>query len=173
MIKIAVREYLCNHCPHNHYNGDNAKRVSGVYLPPGSRYCSGGQKPIRFGKRDPKQRVPAWCPLYLSPRTLRVYCRCSFYIYPKTQKPSDRIYLPIDYEIRYSGKTDLTARELLRRSKTEYLHQLLEIPVSEDEIIEVDDGLAPYFFVVGKNGQITSIIFDGKRARAIKKEHEE
>ena len=165
MIRVPIREYLCNQCPHNHYHAGPAKRVSGTYLRPGTRYCDGGKKPLKFGKRDPKQRVPAWCPLYLSPRILRIYQQCSFWALIREQKSSERSYFESDYSVRYSGVTNLTARTLFQKSKAESLHQVLGMSVTEGEIIEIDDGLQPYYFAVGKNERLTSISFDGVRAR--------
>lgn len=165
MLREPIREYLCSQCPHNHYHAGPAKKVSGTYLQPGTRYCDAGKKPLKFGKRDPKQRVPAWCPLYLSPRILHIYRQTTFWALVRERKSSDRFYLANDYSVRYSGVTNLTARTLFQRSKAESLYQVLGMYVSEDEIIEIDDGLKPYYFAVGKNRRITSICFDGASAR--------
>ena len=170
MIREPIREYLCSKCPHNHYHVGPAKKVSGIFLQPGTRYCDAGNRPLKFGKRDPKQRVPEWCPLYLSPRILRIYQQCSFWALIRVQKSSKRFYFESDYSVRYSGITDLTARTLFQRSKAESLYQILGMFITKDEIIEIDDGLKPYYFAVGKNERLTSISFDGARARLNKPE---
>ena len=165
MIREPIHEYLCSQCPHNHYHAGPTKRVSGIALQSGTRYCDAGKRPLKFGKSDPKQHVPTWCPLYLSPRILRIYQQCSFWALIRKQKASDKLYVASDYSVRYSGVTDLTARTLFQKSKTESLYQVLGMSVTEDEIIEINDGLKPNYFAVCKNGRISSIHFDGARAR--------
>jgi len=74
------------------------------------------------------------------------------------------------YAVRYSDHTSLSASELLELSQEKTLPEILGIPIHIDEIVEIDDGLNPYYFQLIELSVIKTIRFDGERARQNKLE---
>ena len=159
------------------YSGSAPMKIKGVSLKPGYRYCTGGKRTRQFQRRDPKVYVPSWCPLRNSPAILRIYC------YKSSKRALLRLLLKLDgvdytpraydYAMRYEGSTTLTARNLEGWKGDETLEQLLGIAVYLDEIVEIDDGLTPYFFYsrfVRDAFTLCCIPFDGEQARQNKLE---
>lgn len=109
-----------------------------------------------------------------SPPILRVYH------YKNSQTALLRLLLDRDnvehnpseyqYAMRYEGVSKLTARELESWESSGTLEQLLGTPVTAEEIIEIDDGLTPYFFYVQNAYTVWCIPFDGEKARQNKLE---
>lgn len=178
MIKIKVRQSRCagREC-YMTYSGSIPKKIKGVFLKPGCRYCTGGKRTRQFQRRDPKVYVPSWCPLRKLPATLRIYC------YKSNNRALLRLllkldgvnYTPIayDYAMRYEGSTTLTARNLEDWKGDETLEQFLGIAVNLEEIVEIDDGLSPYFFYARYVRNVFSLCcipFDGEKARQNKLE---
>lgn len=176
MIKVKVRQPRCEgrNC-YQYFFGAVPKKIKGVFLRPGCRYCTGGKRTRQFKGRDPKVYVPSWCPLRKSPPALRIYC------YKNSQTAMLRFLLDhevkltpsgYEYAIRYEGTTKLTARELDNWDGSEPLEQFLGIPIRSDEIVEIDDGLIPYYFYVHVQNAyaVCCIPFDGEKARQDKLE---
>lgn len=175
MIKKKVCKPRCTgrECYHN-YNGLVPQKIKGIFLKPGCRYCTGGKRTRQFKGRDPKTYVPSWCPLQNSPPILRIYH------YKNSQTALLRLLLDRDnvehnpseyqYAMRYEGVSKLTARELESWESSGTLEQLLGTPVTAEEIIEIDDGLTPYFFYVQNAYTVWCIPFDGEKARQNKLE---
>lgn len=82
---------------------------------------------------------------------------------------ASRLY-EYQYAMRYEGVSKLTARELESLESSGTLEQLLGTPVTAEEIIEIDDGLTPYFFYVQNAYTVWCIPFDGEKARQNKLE---
>ena len=125
----------------------------------GMRYCKGFPKrknPKRFKSSDPKYKAPKWCPRRISPPVCRVYGFASFqdqmmdcltreqlvskqnrYIYPTA----------FHYTLRLETTLGINARTFFYQSKHGELDDFLaEADLSPGEVVEIDDGLRPYFF---------------------------
>lgn len=70
-----------------------------------------------------------------------------------------------EYAMRYESPTQLTARELDDWEYTGDLSRFIGSPIHAKEIVEIDDGLTPYYFYVKNAYKICCIPFDGKKAR--------
>lgn len=135
----------CSSCPHYEV-------VGGL-----TRYCSGfkRRKPKRFKSSDPRLKVPKWCPRRISPPIYRIY---SF-----TDDRSEYMELirRMDYEAgrskllspspsHYKPRAELplgkTAKQFYLAAQEEPLSNILPVKVETGEIIEIDDGLQPYYF---------------------------
>ena len=124
-----------------------------------TRYCSGfkRRKPKRFKNSDPRYKAPKWCPRRLSPPVCRIYGfkdECSEYIElmnrmdyglgrTKIISPSASHYKP-----RIELRLSMTAKQFYEATQEEPLNDILPVEVHIGEIIEIDDGLQPYFFYV-------------------------
>lgn len=170
MIETKVRQPRCagRECFQT-YSGSIPKKIKGVFLKPGCRYCTGGKRTRQFQGRDPKVYVPSWCPLKKSPATLRIYCyKSSQTAFLRLLLKQDGVdYTPgaYDYAMRYEGSTTLTALNLEDWEGSETLERFLGTPVHSEEIVEIDDGLTPYFFYVRDTFALCCIPFDGEKAR--------
>lgn len=56
------------------------------------------------------------------------------------------------YAVRHEQTIELSAYDFWRRCETEPENELLPVSVSLHEIVEIDDGLRPYFFYKTKRG---------------------
>ena len=168
MLNMPIREYLCNECPHMHYhNSITPRKVKGILLQAGDRYCTGGSRLRKYGKRDPAMRVPKWCPRRLSPCILRIYHYKSVEAEMLSFLISGQFPCEKDYAVKHEGSLSMTAREFVREVNGKGLYEVLGFTVISNEIIEVDDGLKPYTFLVGPNKNLTSIFFSGQAARSV------
>lgn len=116
MLEVKVRQPKCTFCPYYHRHAEAyGKKLKGVYLRPTSRYCTGGKRPKVFKTRDPKERIPAWCPRRLSPCIVRVY----HYKNPETVFLQNLLHpsgsVPVisatNYAVCYETRVDITAAE--------------------------------------------------------------
>lgn len=175
MIKVKVTQPRCagRDCC-EYVSGSVSKKVKGVFLKSGCRYCIGGKRARQFKSSDPKIYVPSWCPLHKTPATLRIYCyKDSQTAFLRFLMQNDDVpYTPSGYEyaVRYKGTTERTARELDDWDGNETLAAFLSVPVHTDEVIEIDDGLTPYYFYVQNCYSVCCIPFNGERARQNKLE---
>lgn len=148
----------CSSCP-------DYEVVGGI-----TRYCSGfkRRKARRFRKSDPKIKAPRWCPRRISPPACRVY---GF-------KDEDSEYMDMlqrnEYEMgrlkaisplttRYKFRTEIplrkTAKQFFDETQQEPLRDILPESVSSGEIIEIDDGLQPYYFYVLNYGTVIPLSY--------------
>lgn len=160
----------CSECPCYGYHSDPVpKKIAGAYLKVGSRYCTGGKRARVFKPSDPKRAVPSWCPRRKAPAELRVYCFKDItawhfnYLYEK--RGNVNIPSAFEYAVRHESSTGLTAKEFYDLTQQKLLKDILGFRVSTNEILEIDDGLKPYFFLIRENGIEILYFFDGKRAR--------
>lgn len=151
MLEVKVRQPKCTFCPYYHRHAEAyGKKLKGVYLRPTSRYCTGGKRPKVFKTRDPKERIPAWCPRRLSPCIVRVY----HYKNPETVFLQNLLHpsgsVPIisatNYAVCYETRVDITAAEFQKEISILNLSERLGFSLHHDEVLELDDGLHPYFF---------------------------
>ena len=164
-----IPRYRCKTCPFRavHLN-PASKRVQGAYLKYGMNYCTAGKKAHIFKPNDPKVYPPSWCPRLKRPAEYRVYAfkdtnawflNYSFKYMGESLTPSGSAYA-----VRVQGHTSLTAREFQDATKNAFVEDILGIRVSEDEIIEIDDGLQPSFFLNTQKGMKVLDYFDREAA---------
>ncbi len=171
MIERKVDKPRCGSRPCYLYcSGDIPQKVKGKTLLPGKRYCAGGKRIKPFRSGDPKVYTPSWCPLRKAPAELRIYClKNSFTWMVAYMLRKDGVeYSPsaADYAVRYEGTTDLTAWEFQRELHEKSADELLGAAVHTDEIVEIDDGLTPYYFFFSEQRPMPcAILFSGETAR--------
>lgn len=171
MIEVKIRKnqcggracYLC--C-----EGSTPQKVKGRTLIPGKRYCAGGKGIKTFRSSDPKVRVPSWCPLWKRPSVLRIYCFknafCEMVQFMLQRDGTPCSPNDFDYALRYEGTTELTAAQFQDGLQEKDVYDLLKVHVHENEVVEIDDGLTPYYFYFSpKRWYPYVILFNGERAR--------
>ena len=122
-----------------------------------TRYCNGfkRRKPKRFCRSAPMYKAPKWCPRRISPPICRVHgfkdersehmdllWRAEYNSgQVETVSPS-----PFHYAPRTEIPLTMTARQFFDATQEGPLSDVLPEEVSDGEIIEIDDGLQPYYF---------------------------
>ena len=148
--KYSFPEPGCGSCPHLHYAGNNVLST---------RYCSGfpkKKKSRRFRSSDPKIKAPKWCPKRISPPVCRVYgfaderSREMDFLTSRhfDRKHDQYIYpSPYHYKLRLETPLGINARTFYERVSCGDLDDFLtETDVFLGEVVEIDDGLQPYYF---------------------------
>ena len=148
--KYSFPEPGCGSCQHLQYAGNSVL---------GTRYCGGFPKkraPRRFWASDPKIKAPKWCPKRISPPVCRVYgfadeqSRDLDYLTSRNfdHKHDQYIYpSPSRYKLRFETSLGINARTFYERVSPGDLDDfLMEADISLGEVVEIDDGLHPYFF---------------------------
>ena len=175
MYEEKVRKFKCYHCPDcNLYAGSETKTIHGRRMKPNTKYCTGGQKVIIFRSDDPKVTVPKWCPKRRVPPTLRIYHFRS----PEIEVGESMLAAkgisffpyPSRYAVRYEGDSPYTAMEFAKQIKNHSLAELLSMQLLPYEILEIDDGIRPYCFLVERLGHVRCIRFKSDIARESKYE---
>lgn len=151
MLEVKVRQPKCTFCPYYHRHAEAyGKKLKGVYLRPTSRYCTGGKRPKVFKTRDPKERVPAWCPRRISPCAVRIYHykspNAELLQYLLQQRGMNPIVSATDYAVCYESHANISAGEIQNEVSCLNLSERLGVPLHPCEVLEIDDGLHPYFF---------------------------
>lgn len=129
---------------------------------------------IIFRSDDPKVNVPKWCPKRRVPPTLRIYHFRS----PEIEAGESMLAAngisffpyPSRYAVRYEGESPYTAMDFARQIKKRPLAELLSMQLLPYEILEVDDGIRPYCFLVERLGHVRCIRFKSDIARESKYE---
>ncbi len=149
--KPTFPEPRCWECPQYTVQGK---------FPYETRYCMGtGRKHgKRFKKSDPQYKVPRWCPKRLSPKICRVYrlrgenerfmeqIRQAELLPPK-QESYSVFWHRYEPKPRYEAPISLTAKQFYEQANQEGADSILEHFETEyGDVIEIDDGLRPYFF---------------------------
>lgn len=149
--KPAFPEPGCWRCPHYTVQGE---------FPCETRYCmgTGRKRGRRFKKTDPQYKAPKWCPKRLTPKICRVYRlrgeieRLSEEVRreehrPKKHENYSAFEHRYDPKPRYEAPIALTARQFYELANREGIESILEDFETEyGDVIEIDDGLQPYFF---------------------------
>lgn len=166
----------CAGCSHNlYYNDPVPKRVMGIRMYMGERFCTGGKKARRFKRSDPQIYVPSWCPKRKNPCELRVYTFKStdeWYLHKALEKSTGHSLLPIasNYAMVKSLSTELSPREFWKRLKSGSYQDILGISLEPYNVVEIDDGLNPAFFYYVDGGFTLISFFNAEKARKQKKE---
>ncbi len=140
----------CRHCPHHQQVGSNFCET---------RYCNGfkRKKPKRFRKSDPISKAPKWCPRRITPPVCRVYGfkdeRSEYMeLLGRTEYLSGKKKTIYPHSFHYVPRMELplgmTAKQFFDASREGPLDGILPEKVDSGEIIEIDDGLKPYYFYV-------------------------
>ena len=146
--KYRFSEPSCRDCPHYQETGTvfNA-----------TRYCGGfkRKKPKRFRSSDPAIKIPTWCPRRLAPKVCRIYGfadeRSEFMerLSASHFDPNEPYIYPIEshYTLRREMPISTNAKQFFRAAQSESLEDILsDLDLSHGEVIEIDDGLKPYYF---------------------------
>lgn len=175
MYEEKVRKFKCYYCSDcKLYAGSETKIVHGRRMKPNTKYCTGGKKVIIFRSDDPKVNVPKWCPKRRVPPTLRIYHFRS----PEIEAGESMLAAngisffpyPSRYAVRYEGESPYTAMDFARQIKKRPLAELLSMQLLPYEILEIDDGIRPYCFLVERLGHVRCIRFKSDIARESKYE---
>ena len=77
---------------------------------------------------------------------------------------------PSRYAIKYEGESPYTAMKFAKQTKRHSLAELLSMQLQPYEILEIDDGIRPYCFIVERLGHVRCIRFKSDIARESKYE---
>lgn len=168
MARKLVSRPRCLDCEYHYtHTKSNPEILGGTLLQFGHNYCKAKKKARHFKSHDPKIYVPSWCPRLKLPAEYRVYA----------YKDTDTWYLnhvmmggqfpPSGYQcaVRLSGTTNVSAASFWDDVKYTSPSKLLGFPINTDEILEIDDGVKPYFFHI-KDGVVDIIpLFDSITAQ--------
>ena len=175
MYEEKVRKFKCYYCPDcKFYAGSETKIVHGRRMKPNTKYCTGGKKIIIFRSDDPKVNVPKWCPKRRVPPTLRIYHFQS----PEIELGESMLAFngisffpyPSRYAMKYEGKFPYTAMEFAKQIKKHTLTELFSTRLFPHEVLEIDDGIRPYCFLVESFNCVRCIRFKSDIARENKYE---
>lgn len=123
-----------------------------------TRYCAGfpkRKKPKRFRSSDPKIKAPSWCPRRITPPALRVYGfrdeqsrMMELDSLPQYGRLAPAYISPNGrhYKLRLETTTNLTARQFFKLYHKGVGLEEIEESLEVGEVIEIDNGLRPYFF---------------------------
>jgi len=105
-----------------------------------------------FRPCNPKVYPPVWCPRRKDPAEYRLYSYVNAVVqyYRRLFKEAGSPFTPSGYEyaLRAEGNTGMAPATFQKALKGQSPSELLGIPVYTDDVIEIDDGLRPYFFFV-------------------------
>lgn len=142
---------VCPSCPYHQYVGIGVGET---------RYCSGfpkKRKPKRFRRSDPRYKPPKWCPRRISPPVCRVYgfaseeSKCTDWLvnrkdYDAWNEPHILVSA-YRYRLRLELAPNMTAKQFFEAAQLEGVHRVLpDANAAPGEVIEIDDGLKPYYF---------------------------
>lgn len=141
----------CPNCPYHQRMG------SGVGI---TRYCNGfpkKRKPKRFSRSDPRYKPPKWCPRRISPPVCRIYGfaneESEYTDWVLNRQQYDSAHEPhisasaFRYKLRLELAPNMTARQFFDAAQLEGVHRVLpDANAAPGEVIEIDDGLRPYYF---------------------------
>ena len=170
MAKISIHKPRCLSCEYYGVHNESVpKKVAGAFLRVGCRYCSGGKKIRVFKRSDPKVYIPSWCPRRKEPAEMRIYCykdANAWYLnFLFEQDGARRFPSGHNYAVRHECSTVLTAKGFYELTEQQLISDILGFSVWTNEVIEIDDGLKPYFFLVHEYGIEVLAYFDRDMAR--------
>ena len=148
----------CASCEHSYYHEERTSRImKGVRLQPYEHYCFKCKRPRLFRGKDPKHKVPAWCPKRKTPSELRIYSfrtADDWILHEQLCKSCGKEIQPTAYRyaVRRETTSTLSPYEFWRRRETETESELLPVPITLHEVVEFDDGLKPVFFYKTSRG---------------------
>ncbi len=155
MKEIQFRQYNCSECP-------NLKRVG--FLDSETLYCTAGKKARRLPKAGIRRKVADWCPKKITPPRCRIFGfkneeqeSLDFF----TNKDGSCIVkgfaFPIShrYKVRCKYPLDMTAKQFVSMLEEKSVYDIFsETELNLGEVIEIDDGLKPYYFYFSYQSKI-------------------
>lgn len=143
-----------------------------------TRYCHGFPRkktPKRFRSSDPQIKAPRWCPKRLSPPVCRIYGfadACGRWLEMEKwhafdpKKYSTLIPNENHYKLRWETSLGLTAKQFYEAAQKTILEEVLcDSNVEYGEVIEIDDGLKPYYFYCYNSMTVIPVFFNRTRCR--------
>jgi len=173
MAGYKVFRFRCEDCTERFICSDKTPR--GTTLNYGVSYCRGGKRIRMFRPKDPKVYPPAWCPKRKKPAEYRIYAYRNAAVW-YCRELFKRNGVPIspkgfEYALRAEGSTGMDAAAFQKALKGQSPSKLLGVPVHMDDIIEIDDGLRPYFFYVTDSK--VEVLWHFDKEAALKNQYEE
>ena len=174
------RKPACYECQHDfRYTDVIPMKRQGVMMHMNERFCLGGKKARLFKKRDPVFDVPGWCPRRKDPCELRLYGFKSsseeLLHYELCQSIGTEMS-PNESEcaLLHKGFTTLSPCDFWERCKTmpNPVEGILERTIEKYQVLEIDDGLKPVFFLKTGRGFKLLYSFNAEIARKNKLEEE-
>ena len=111
-----------------------------------------GKRAREMQKRDPKVYPPSWCQKRIDHIELRLYAYkdANVWYFRDMLKRQGLEITPrgSEYALKHEGYINMTAAEFQRDAKVRSLSSILGFLPMANEIIEIDDGLKPWFFLV-------------------------
>ena len=147
-----------------------------------TRYCNGfpkKRKAKRFRSSDSKYHPPKWCPRLVSPPVCRIYGfvdeECEFLdwrLNRRDYRPGASICPSASrYRLRCEVSLGLTAKRFYAAAQTEYVESLFSdagADLEYGEVIEIDDGLKPYYFYYLNYGKVIPLYsFDCTKVQGV------
>lgn len=146
-----------------------------VYGP--SRYCAGFKNKKRrkaFRKSDPAYKAPKWCPKRKEPCEYRIYsyadARAAVMarMFEEDSIGDKDIVFPsaFRYRLRAEGKTGLSPKAFYEQANAEDASSLLsDENIQTGDVVEIDTGLAQFFFYCVSIHDFRPAFFDVRRIR--------
>ena len=125
-----------------------------------SRYCAGFRNKKRrkaFRKRDPAYKAPKWCPKRKEPHEFRIYscadeqAAAMAHMFEEDSIGGRDIVFPsaFRYRLRAEGRTGLSPKAFYENANAgDDPSPLLDESVQTGDVVEIDTGLAQFFFSV-------------------------
>ena len=172
--KYTFPEPYCPGCQYHQTVGEAVGRT---------RYCNGflkRRKSKRFKRSDPKYKPPGWCPRRISPPACRVYgfadrdSELMHWMFNSKDVLSCERTAHISvserhYRLRLEVSLGMTAKQFYDATQSESLSDIFSrygAQVERSEIIEIDDGLKPYYFYcMGGFAVVPLVSFDRSRVQ--------
>ena len=153
----------------------------------GTRYCNGfpkKRKPKRFKRSDPKYKPPKWCPRLISPTVCRIYGfvnseaaitdwllnREATAAKSGNEQEAYRSVSEYRYKLRCELSLGLTAKQFYAAMLSDVstcVTSKIRNQVEYGEVIEIDDGLKPYYFYFDTFRVIPLLHFDRSRVQPL------
>lgn len=150
-----------------------------------TRYCNGfdkKRKSKRFKRSDPKYKPPKWCPRLISPTVCRIYGfvnseaaitdwllnREATAAKSGNEQEAYRSVSEYRYKLRCELSLGLTAKQFYAAMLSDVstcVTSKIRNQVEYGEIIEIDDGLKPYYFYFDSFRVIPLLHFDRSRVQ--------
>lgn len=169
MTEKKIRRFRCAECTDYLLCTEAvSQQIKGMILRFGERYCMAGNRARKMKKSDPKIYPPSWCPKRKEPAELRLYAYkdTNTWYYRELMKRQGLEIAPrgSEYALKREGHINMTAAEFQREAKRQSLLAILGFMPMTGEVIEINDGLKTWFFLVKKRGVTLLIRFDSDAA---------
>lgn len=168
-MKAEVYKPKCIGCKFYMFYSDYAsKKSNGVLMKSGKSYCLFDKRAKELKTKD-LDGVPIWCGRLNSPPILRVYCfkdsdtRFRDMLFNRDGRESTPT--AYQYAMRYEGESPMSAYNLAKELEVSDICDLLKLSIKTNEIVEIDDGINPYYFWQSKKGTTILAYFQGESAR--------